>query len=67
MMRSNRDWDHGSLINRSGLGGNEPVTVTQQLGQWSPDMLALKFPHIPRSFSSLGASLIAVDSGQGAV
>lgn len=32
MMRSNRDWDHGSLINRSGLGGNEPVTVKKQLG-----------------------------------
>jgi hypothetical protein len=36
MMRSNRDWDHGSLINRSGLGGNEPVTVTQKLGSRTP-------------------------------
>ncbi|EWZ44268.1 hypothetical protein FOWG_02735 [Fusarium oxysporum f. sp. lycopersici MN25] len=32
-----------------------------------PGHAGIEVPHIPRGFSSLGASLVAVDSGQGAV
>ncbi|TXC10038.1 hypothetical protein FocTR4_00005485, partial [Fusarium oxysporum f. sp. cubense] len=40
---------------------------THDVRSMEPGHAGIEVPHIPRGFSSLGASLIAVDSGQGAV